>query len=486
MNNTIQLYMDEKQEIKGYPITSPDRVIDENGVNIKEQLDNKASITKANDLQNQINKLVLGAVGDGNNAEVVQARGEFEVLNDRLDFNDNLINKFLINKQIDYSVNIGLFQTSVKGINTTMGGKYTMINVYEKDVYYISGQHYNDDFKLVSFMDNSNNLIDYSLSVSSGWLDNVCVRVPTGATKMYVNGITSKSPIVFKLEPFLTVEEFTNCSENLQELNNDRDFKDNCIKERLLFESKKNPFKFSQFDKGYVSFVFDDGRSDLDLVASIFKDYNVPLCIALPPTALNTICNGLSSDSNGFSVGMTVKNVAKQVVINGGEVLSHGFTVITENNYLDDSVMKSVFYDEKIKLENEGFTIKGIIANGGTGALYPRTNPTLYQDAFEKWLLPYYNYSDVYGVTENYNHQRFYWGTTEENCKTQILNAKNNKKWVSFMCHTLANEGGYGNETMLRNLLNYCKEIGVEVVTYNTIHSKFASSKLEQLILQNP
>lgn len=40
MNNTMQLYIDEKKEIKGYPITSPDRVIDENGVSIKEQLDN--------------------------------------------------------------------------------------------------------------------------------------------------------------------------------------------------------------------------------------------------------------------------------------------------------------------------------------------------------------------------------------------------------------------------------------------------------------
>lgn len=39
MNNTMQLYIDEKKEIKGYPITSPDRVIDENGVSIKEQLD---------------------------------------------------------------------------------------------------------------------------------------------------------------------------------------------------------------------------------------------------------------------------------------------------------------------------------------------------------------------------------------------------------------------------------------------------------------
>lgn len=34
MDNTIQLYVDEEREIKAYPITSPDRVIDENGVNI--------------------------------------------------------------------------------------------------------------------------------------------------------------------------------------------------------------------------------------------------------------------------------------------------------------------------------------------------------------------------------------------------------------------------------------------------------------------
>ena len=39
MNNTIQLYIDKDKEIKGYPITSPDRVIDENGVNIKQQLE---------------------------------------------------------------------------------------------------------------------------------------------------------------------------------------------------------------------------------------------------------------------------------------------------------------------------------------------------------------------------------------------------------------------------------------------------------------
>ena len=31
MNNTLQLYVDDEKTIKGYPVTSPDRVIDENG-----------------------------------------------------------------------------------------------------------------------------------------------------------------------------------------------------------------------------------------------------------------------------------------------------------------------------------------------------------------------------------------------------------------------------------------------------------------------
>ena len=44
-------------------------------------------------VQQQVNNLVLGAVGDGNNAEVIQARGDFATLNDRIDYNsiDNLL-----------------------------------------------------------------------------------------------------------------------------------------------------------------------------------------------------------------------------------------------------------------------------------------------------------------------------------------------------------------------------------------------------------
>ena len=64
---------------------------------------NKADIKDTNNLQTQINNLVLGAVGDGNNAEVVQARGTFSVLNDRLNFTDSRMD-MVSNGYISYSV----------------------------------------------------------------------------------------------------------------------------------------------------------------------------------------------------------------------------------------------------------------------------------------------------------------------------------------------------------------------------------------------
>ena len=54
MDNTIQLYVDEKKKTKGYPITSPDRVIDENGVNIKDYVDEAINNAKLEGEDTQI------------------------------------------------------------------------------------------------------------------------------------------------------------------------------------------------------------------------------------------------------------------------------------------------------------------------------------------------------------------------------------------------------------------------------------------------
>ena len=69
----------------------------------REQLDNialeKADNLKVDNVQQQVNNLVLGAVGDGNNAEVIQARGDFATLNDRIDYN-SIDNLFDISKNV--------------------------------------------------------------------------------------------------------------------------------------------------------------------------------------------------------------------------------------------------------------------------------------------------------------------------------------------------------------------------------------------------
>ena len=61
---------------------------------INSSLENKANKTETANIQQQVNNLVLGAVGDGNNAEVIQARGKHTVLNDRLNSNENDLKNF--------------------------------------------------------------------------------------------------------------------------------------------------------------------------------------------------------------------------------------------------------------------------------------------------------------------------------------------------------------------------------------------------------
>ena len=75
--------------------------------NIYSQLNHKANKEETKNIKQQLNNLVLGAVGDGNNAEVIQARGEYATLNTRLE--DNFFNKW---REIIPSWNNGYFINS--------------------------------------------------------------------------------------------------------------------------------------------------------------------------------------------------------------------------------------------------------------------------------------------------------------------------------------------------------------------------------------
>lgn len=77
--------------------------------------------TNIQSVQQQVNNLVLGAVGDGNNAEVVQARGDKTTLNDRI---SPIESGFLENKQSIYDIltieNIIATSMTSDGLNSTI------------------------------------------------------------------------------------------------------------------------------------------------------------------------------------------------------------------------------------------------------------------------------------------------------------------------------------------------------------------------------
>ena len=69
---------------------------------------NKTDKTTTQNLQTQVNNLVLEAVGDGNNPEIIQARGSYTVLNERFNANELEITK-LTNKLSGYFNTSGKF-----------------------------------------------------------------------------------------------------------------------------------------------------------------------------------------------------------------------------------------------------------------------------------------------------------------------------------------------------------------------------------------
>ena len=118
--------------------------------NIYSELKKKASIIKVNELQGQINNLVFGASGDGNNAEVVQARGNYTLLNDRLNLIESGYKKVNLG-YIDLSnadfVNSVKNRIATNGIPVTEKGIITVNYVPKQDHVYIQHLRYNTTAK---------------------------------------------------------------------------------------------------------------------------------------------------------------------------------------------------------------------------------------------------------------------------------------------------------------------------------------------------
>ena len=335
------------------------------------------------------------------------------------------------------------------------------------------------DYGLAICIDENNQLLyttnSENLSPSAGY-SRFSIPIAKEVSKIVINGkANSTSEFYAKCEYIIWDQEkpLLDIKNDIADLQTkvDKTY-DLDIADALLREAKKNPFELSAFDKGYITFVWDDGRQDLDKVAAIFEEYNFPIGAAMIPSKLTSICNGLSQDSGSYTVGMTVKEVSDKIVELGGEIMSHNSAVVNITNQYDYDFMYNYFVKTKRTLENNGYNIRGIIRAGGDGAIS-------HTPQIERWLIGNYEYSNI-GTAINYAQDRVNIGQGVAYMKTQIDNAIANNGWCKVMCHGLADETGSlaVSETDLRAILDYCVERNIAVVTYADIFDNFSSSKL--------
>ena len=389
---------------------------------------------------------------------------EQKINNNYANINTKLDSPFYSISQLEGTLTTGKLMGIGGSEYTSSGKEYLTITegFNSGDFILVSGRSATNpsEYPLCFFVDSDGYLIStFGNTNNTAYVDEELI-VPYGTATIYINGNTSIQPCDCKKKVYNTELDL---SETLYPLN---------IAEALVREAKKNPFEFSTFDKGYVTFVFDDTRSDMDLVASIFAEYDFKLGLATIPSHLNQTCNGLNEPSQGYTPGMTRKAVCDRVVALGGEILSHNGAVINQERQYDYDFMYNYFVQTRKDLEANGYKVRGIIRAGGTGSIS-------HTPEIEKWLIGNYEYSNQ-GTAINYSQDRANIASGVDAAKTLILNAYNNHTWAKFMGHGIASttSGNQISVSDLREILSYCQTLGIAVVNYSDMFDNFSSSKL--------
>lgn len=297
------------------------------------------------------------------------------------------------------------------------------------------------------FLDDDDNFVATAFDTLN-YKEDVLVTVPEGATRMHFTLWSNGS---FSLErqttkPYGVV--------NKVELENE-------LYRNQLEQANFSRKTFAPFDKGYISFVCDDTRNSVSEIVNVFVNKGVPLCIAAIHSAFNNLANG----------GGTVLDAVKKAVENGGEVLAHNGTPITEAEINDFDSMYEVFAKNKEMLEKYGFYPHGIILAGGTGQIVGDMRT-------DKWVRKYYLYSDLYGETSlgypYYHYRTALSNLTLDKAKAKVDDAIANKEWTIFYLH----EWMEFSQSDMEALLDYInakdeRELGIK--TYGEIYGGFVT-----------
>lgn len=274
--------------------------------------------------------------------------------------------------------------------------------------------------------------------VSGECFENVVMNIPQGTTKLFINGNGYESP---HLE--VAVEDLMADSGYLSQLLG-------RFGKRLQYKDK---FAWKPMEKAHIAFTFDDSLDQTSEIADLFVRKGVPCCFGAIPDKLLV----------GTSAGETVLDAMNRVIAIGGEVLAHGNgdEIITAENIDDENHLYSKFIVNHQKFIDFGLNVRGVVRVGGDGNICGDSRT-------DEWVRLFYDYGDLYGVKEPYNHAR-YSGTTYEDYKGAVDRAIANRSFCPLLFHQ--------PPEWLETLLDYAISQGAVISNYSDVYDTYGSTE---------
>lgn len=509
--NQVNLVEDETsmEGIKDneYPtLTTTDKTliggINEVNAQCKDVVTNKADKKTTESIQTQVNNLVLGAVGDGNNAEVVQARGEYSTLNDRLNAEDKFksVTKYgTTNLSIDrFTMEVGAkMGTSLTPILSSGVVSVTVVAMGSTvKIQHIRYDKTSNTMKVINtkeatgltrktictipcdfdFEIDGNDYVactNVGYSTNSADVDHIngykfLIGTINDVSYTIDNFNTNKAAIIgvcVNVSAITAVaktnERITKNANNINEL----EFEINNLQNRCNKLERLNTFAWNDFDKSYFALVFDDGNVTLYDFYALAHSKGIPILSACPSNGLNLIKDKV-----------TMPTLLKNIELDGGEILAHYFGSPTDES--TDADWIEYTRNQKKALQDAGLTVRGIIRADATQANSKKG---------EKYCKMYFDYADSMGTSPQYNL-----GTRKFLIGVQTLDDM--KGWIDECCtkpgfypiciHGLRDDEPLATVDNLTAIIDYIQsKNNTEFTTYSKMFDTFGTTKLEKRLL---
>lgn len=469
--------------------------------NLKARLDNfdsqlgnivleKADNLKVDNVQQQVNNLVLGAVGDGNNAEVIQARGKYSVLNERLNEYDNSIN--YINNSI-YKISPNIFDSSLYdkkslvGINITydpntgyltIDGTCTAVGAFWNDfifnttgsitasIRYISGSITGSGIQFDLY--NTDNIgIPIGTATSSfcstgSILSKTLSNINLKQSRIYVkNGtVCNNLVIAIQVEKGNTITDYIKFKEKFANFLDKTyaDKIDEMYNNNFITDGKED---LGYFSKGGVVICVDDGTEyDKPNVWNLIKEYNIPFVFALMKE-----CHVCQDSSLLTELKRLISDYKCEVCLHGSDTMS-SWEISKINS----------FYQEQIEFFNKnGIQINNFVAPQNESSVNMRHVGQNYFD------MMFSEFPNKNGVTiENKNRTNRYklsrtsitpgFGTAHY--FPRMLRTKTEGLLYVMYIHSVAlNDSSYVQ--LLKNIIEYAKSNSITITTFRDFFNNY-------------